>query len=69
MPVFSECGVVADDGACVASLMYVGDTFENLSVQAFLSFNISGIPAGATVTNVVVNFSDCHMISGDLFGK
>jgi hypothetical protein len=49
--------------------MYVGDDNSNLSLQAFLSFNISSIPAGATINDVVVDFTDYYTIYGDPFGS
>lgn len=36
----------------------VGDSAGNLAAQAFLSFDISAIPAGATITGVELDFSD-----------
>ncbi len=35
----------------------VGDTSDNQSSQAFFSFDISGIPAGSTITDVRFNFT------------
>jgi hypothetical protein len=45
----------------------VGDTASNHGSQAFLSFDISGIPAGATITKVVVDFSNYDTLD-DPFG-
>lgn len=36
----------------------VGDTNANVGSQAFLKFDISGIPANATITKVVADFTD-----------
>lgn len=47
--------------------MMTGDTFENITLQAFLSFDISNIPGGAKITDVLVDFSDYHMVSGKPF--
>ncbi len=49
--VAAEDGHVKQDGA-VNPYPNVGDNSANLALQAFLSFDISGIPAGATITSV-----------------
>ncbi len=36
----------------------VGDSAGDLAVQAFMSFDISAIPAGATISDVELDFSD-----------
>ena len=43
-----------------------GDTDADIGSQAFVSFDISGIPAGATITQVRVDFSDYDTL-GDPF--
>lgn len=43
-----------------------GDTDADIGSQAFVSFDISGIPAGSTVTSVQVDFSDYDTL-GDPF--
>ncbi len=53
----SESGSVRADGNTILA-PNVGDTDPNLSQQAFVSFDISGIPAGATVLEVKTNFGD-----------
>jgi len=63
----AESGSVFSDGS-VGAILWVGDDPPNRGRQAFLSFDISGIPAGATVTDVVVDFSDYGII-GDPFGS
>ena len=45
----------------------VGDTESNVSSQGFLSFDISAIPTGATITEVKVDFSDYDTL-GSPFG-
>ena len=63
--VASESGSVRSDGA-VLSPRNVGDTNDNTSSQGFLSFDISAIPAGATITEVKIDFSNYDML-GDPF--
>jgi penicillin-binding protein 1C len=50
-------GMVFSDGT-VDLPEHVGDSATDLAVQAFLSFDISAIPVGATITEVEVDFSD-----------
>jgi hypothetical protein len=45
----------------------VGDNNSNEAVQAFVSFDMSAIPAGANITKVVVDFSNYDML-GSPFG-
>lgn len=40
----------------------VGDNESNQAVQAFVSFDMSAIPAGSTITKVVVDFSGYDML-------
>jgi hypothetical protein len=63
----AESGSVFSDGT-VSSNLWVGDDPPNRGRQAFLSFDISGIPAGSTILDVVVDFSDYGII-GDPFGS
>ncbi|MCQ3936380.1 MAG: hypothetical protein DPW18_04960 [Chloroflexi bacterium] len=51
-----ESGQVRSDGT-VLGPPNTGDIESNAAAQAFFSFNMSSIPAGATITKVVVNFS------------
>jgi hypothetical protein len=51
-----ESGSVRSDGT-VLGVRNVGDTSENLSAQAFHSFDISGIPSGSVITSVTFSFS------------
>ena len=52
----AESGYVRSDGS-VSSPRNTGDTPTNLSSQAFQSFDISGIPAGSTITSVTFNLT------------
>jgi hypothetical protein len=61
-----ESGSVRSNGT-VLGARNVGDTSGDLSSQAFLSFDISGIPAEATITEVVTDFDSFDML-GDPFG-
>ncbi len=62
-----EGGSVRSDGTVMASLYNVGDLTNNGSSQVFASFDISAIPAGSTITQVKVNFSDFDLLD-DPFG-
>jgi hypothetical protein len=55
--VLDESGSVRSNGD-VLSPENVGDTSGNLGSQAFVSFDISTIPVGATITDVEVDFSN-----------
>lgn len=62
-----ESGFVTSDNT-VYSPENVGDTTTNLGAQAFLSFDISSIPAGSTINSVTVNFTDYDTL-GNPFGN
>ena len=66
-PVTGESGYVQSNGDAWPTLLYVGDTTDNISVQSFISFNISSIPAGAIIQEVIVDFSDYDAIEGTPF--
>ena len=66
-PIVDESGYVRNTGQVTPKYMYVGDDTHNISLQAFMSFDISGIPAGVTISSVVVDFSDYSNIYGDPF--
>jgi hypothetical protein len=53
--VSAESGSVRSDGT-VYTFVNVGDTDDNKSQQGFVSFDLSALPAGATITDVKVNF-------------
>jgi hypothetical protein len=61
-----ESGSVRSNGT-VWGVRNVGDTSGDLSSQAFLSFDISGIPADATITKVETDFDSFDQL-GDPFG-
>jgi len=63
----NEGGSVRSDGSVMSGLYNVGDLADNGGSQVFASFNISGIPAGATITEVKIDFSDFDMLD-DPFG-
>jgi hypothetical protein len=65
-PVSAESGSIRSNGTLHLGLLNVGDTASNQSSQVFLSFDISGIPSGATVNEVKLNFSDNDTL-GDPF--
>lgn len=63
----AESGYVTEDGS-VSSPRNVGDSSTNQGVQGFLSFDISSIPAGSTISEVKINFS-YYDTQGDPFGS
>jgi len=63
----SKSGSVLSNGTVISEIPDVGDTSGNKGSQAFVSFDISGIPTGATITEVKVNFS-AYVTDGDPFG-
>ncbi|HEY2982382.1 MAG TPA: NBR1-Ig-like domain-containing protein [Anaerolineales bacterium] len=52
-----EDGFVRTDGTLNGN-PNVGDLDDNQTAEAFVSFDMTGIPSGATITKVVVDFSD-----------
>lgn len=65
--VSTEGGYVADDGTVFNGAMLTGDDVNDKSYQAFISFDISGIPVGATIQDVTVDFDGNHIVFGDPF--
>ncbi|MGV8026646.1 MAG: NBR1-Ig-like domain-containing protein [Anaerolineaceae bacterium] len=65
--VSNEGGSVRSDGNVMNALYNAGDLNTNGGSQVFASFNISGIPAGSTITEVKLDFSDFDMLD-DPFG-
>ena len=57
----AESGQVRTDGTVLLPTN-TGDTTANDSVEAFFSFDISGIPTLATITEVLVDFSSFDML-------
>lgn len=53
----SEGGSVRSDGTVLVNVPNAGDTDTNVTSEAFFSFDISGIPTGATITQVVTNIT------------
>ncbi len=67
LPVFSESGIVMGDGFVGNSGMIgMGDNNLNFGIQMFMSYNISGIPVGATITEVKLDMRN-FTIQGDPF--
>lgn len=64
----AESGSVRSDGLVNAQAKNVGDTTINQGIQAFLSFDLSGIPAGSTIVDVQVDFRN-STVYGDPFGS
>ncbi|HRQ23995.1 MAG TPA: NBR1-Ig-like domain-containing protein, partial [Anaerolineales bacterium] len=62
-----ESGQVRSDGLVLAA-PNTGDIESNAAAQAFFSFNISSIPAGKTITKVVVDFGSGHDTLGNPWG-
>lgn len=56
-----EDGYVTSSGNLYA-FPNVGDTGDELGAQAFVSFDMTAIPAGANITKVVVDFSDYDIL-------
>jgi hypothetical protein len=65
-PVMSESGSVRSDGDISPDII-VGDSVDNFALQAFISYDISGIPSNATITQVQDNFKT-YTITGNPFG-
>ncbi len=61
----TESGSVRSNGT-VLTARNVGDTPDDVSSQAFVSYDISSIPADATITEVVADFSSFDTL-GDHF--
>jgi len=66
-PNMSESGSVRSDGTIYSGDINVGDSVENYPIQAFISYDISGIPANATIMEVKDKFNP-YVIGGDPFG-
>jgi Ig-like domain from next to BRCA1 gene len=68
LPVLAESGTVDSAGtvSLASAMMGVGDDISNRASQMFISFNISGIPTTATITEVKLDMRN-STISGDPF--
>lgn len=64
----AESGTITSNGGIYSSIRNVGDTNTNLGAQVFLSYDMSSIPVGASVTNVEVDFGDYDTL-GNPFGS
>lgn len=62
----SNAGQVYSDGTVTANVSNVGDTAANKSLQGFLTFSLSGIPAGSTITAARLDLS-AHDMLGNAF--
>jgi Ig-like domain from next to BRCA1 gene len=58
----SETGSVRSDGTVLSTIPNVGDTETNVSSEVFVSFDMSSIPGGAVISQVVVDFSSYDML-------
>ena len=65
-PVAGESGSVSSDGTVNPGDINTGDTADNYAVQAFISYDISGIPSNATILEVKDNFKS-YTIDGNPF--
>jgi len=63
----AEGGCVWTGGTVYSTLYNVGDSSTNKGSQVFASFDMTGIPAGSTITDVQVDFSDYDKL-GDPWG-
>jgi len=66
-PILDESGYVRSTGQVVDEFPYVGDDTNDISLQAFLSFDISDIPEDAVIESVTVDFSDHDTTFGSPF--
>jgi hypothetical protein len=55
--VSGESGTIRGDGHITTAELIVGDASNNNGLQVFLSFNISGIPTNATITEVKIDLT------------
>jgi hypothetical protein len=62
-----ESGLVLDNGDLNAATVAAGDSSTNKGVEAFLSFNISGVPGGSTIQNASLLLKGGSQVRGDPF--
>jgi hypothetical protein len=63
-----ESGLVLNGGAINAATVAAGDSSSNQGVEAFLSFDISGVPGGSTIQNASILLKGGSQVRGDPFG-
>jgi hypothetical protein len=61
LPVFGESGSVRSDGVTSTNELSVGDSSLDKGIEMFLSYNISVIPANATITEVKLDMRNSTM--------
>jgi len=66
--VLAESGYVRSDGSLAGSVPNTGDTTGDLGSQAFVSFDISGIPAGSTITEVSIDVKNYDILGNPFAG-
>jgi predicted small secreted protein len=64
----AESGLVTSGGSINAATVAAGDSATNQGVEAFLSFNISSIPAGSTIQSASIKLKGGGQVRGDPFG-
>ena len=63
-----ESGLVLSGGATNTLTVAAGDSFSNQGVEAFLSFSMLGVPAGATIKTASLTLIGGGMVRGNPFG-
>lgn len=62
-----ESGLVLSDGSVNPLTVAAGDSLGNLGVEAFLSFDISGVPSGSTIQAASLLLKGGSQVRGDPF--
>ncbi|MBM3179765.1 MAG: hypothetical protein FJZ86_05360 [Chloroflexi bacterium] len=62
-----ESGLVLSDGSVNPLTVAAGDSSSNLGVEAFLSFDISGVPSGSTIQNASILLKGGSQVRADPF--
>jgi len=62
-----ESGLVLSGGATNTATVAAGDSTSNQGVEAFMSFDISGVPGGATIQNASLLLKGGSQVRGDPF--
>lgn len=62
-----ESGLVLSDGSVNPLTVAAGDSLGNLGVEAFLSFDISGVPSGSTIQSATLLLKGGSQVRGDPF--